>query len=130
MSDFETVKNYLMELGVPIIKEDRDQELFVVNDESKGLANLIVDCEAPILILEQFILKLKDANDAGVLKRLLQLNRELVHGAFVLDDAAEGVLFRDTLQLENLDLNELRGSIDALCLGLAENADELIGFAR
>ena len=129
MSNFETVKNYLMELGIPITKEDPGQELFVVSDESQGLSNLIIDCEAPILVLEQFILVLKDGGNAETLKRLLQLNRGLVHGAFVLDDSGTKVLFRDTLQLENLDLNELKGSIDALSLGLASNADELIGFA-
>jgi len=63
-------------------------------------------------------------------KRLLQMNRTLVHGAFVLDEAGESVLFRDTLQLENLDLNELEGSINALSLALAENANELIAFNK
>jgi hypothetical protein len=54
----------------------------------------------------------------------------LVHGAFVLDEEGTTLLFRDTLQLENLDRNELEGSIDALSLALAEYADELVTFAR
>jgi hypothetical protein len=58
------------------------------------------------------------------------MNRELVHGAFVLDENGKIVLFRDTLQLANLDLNELEASINALGLGLAMYADELIGFAK
>ena len=56
------------------------------------------------------------------------MNRSLVHGAFVLDDAAKYVFFRDTLQLENLDLNELEGTIQALSLALAENGAELLGY--
>ena len=127
MSDFEKVKGYLADLGLSISREEADSELVIVDDESKGLKNLVIDCEAPILIMEQFILPLKNANEA-VFKRLLQMNRSLVHGAFVLDDSGERVLFRDTLQLENLDLNELQGSINALSLALAENAAELIEF--
>ena len=63
-------------------------------------------------------------------KRLLQINRTLVHGAFVLDEEGTTLLFRDTLQLENLDRNELEGSIDALSLAMAEYGGELVSFAR
>lgn len=129
MSDFEKVKGYLSDLGLSISRQDLKEELVVVDDDDRGLKNLVIDCEAPILILEQFIVSLKDAS-ATTLKRLLQMNRALVHGAFVLDDSGERVLFRDTLQLENLDLNELEGSVNALSLGLAENAAELIAFGH
>ena len=129
MSDIEKVKGYLSDLGLSISKEEAAEQLVVVDDEARGLKNLVIDCEAPILILEQFILMLKNTNE-GVFKRLLQMNRGLVHGAFVLDDSGERVLFRDTLQLENLDLNELEGSINALSLALAENAAELIKFGN
>lgn len=67
---------------------------------------------------------------APVYRRLLQINRELVHGAFALDDEGQLVLFRDTLQLQNLDLNELDATINALALALATYADELIDFAK
>ena len=63
-------------------------------------------------------------------QRLLQMNRTLVHGAFVLDEECTVVLFRDTLRIENLDLNELEGSIEALSLALAENANELLDFSK
>ena len=63
-------------------------------------------------------------------KRLLQMNRDLVHGAFVLDEDAKLILFRDTLQMENLDRNELEGSIRALSLALAEYSSELLSYAK
>ncbi len=129
MNDFDKVKSYLSELGMPISREDADEQLVVVDDESQGLQNLVIDCEAPILILEQLVLVLP-ATDEKVLKRLLQLNRTLVHGAFAVDDGGEKVIFRDTLQLENLDLNELEASINALSLALAENSAELLSFAN
>jgi hypothetical protein len=58
------------------------------------------------------------------------MKRTLVHGAFVLDEEGIKVIFRDTLQLENLDKNELEGSITALSIALAEYAGELIEFSK
>lgn len=127
MSDFATVKEYVAELGFDIESEDTAEELIVINDPAQGINNLVIDCEAPIVILEQYIV---NTSSEAAYKRLLQMNRTLVHGAFVLDDGGERILFRDTLQLENLDLNELEGSINALSMALAENASELIGFAK
>ncbi|MEC4678165.1 MAG: YbjN domain-containing protein [Nitrospirota bacterium] len=126
---FEKIKNYLLELGFSISDEDGAEELVVINDEAQGINNLIIDCEDPILIIEQKIMPVSTQTETFY-KRLLQINRTLVHGAFVLDETGENVLFRDTLQLENLDLNELEGSIQALSLALAENADELITFSK
>ena len=128
MADFEKVKEYLLEMGFTIDQEDGGEELVVVNDEERGVNHLVVDCEDPILILEQVILALPNA-PAETYKRLLQINRSLVHGAFVLDDSGETLLFRDTLQLANLDQNELEGSIDALSLALAEFGSELLDFS-
>jgi len=71
----EKVKNYLFELGYEINSEDTDNELVVITDESKGIKDLIIDCEAPILIFEQLIFELKK-DDLTVLKKLMQWNRE------------------------------------------------------
>lgn len=129
MSDFERVKGYLADLGLGISSEDVGEEMVVVEDPSRGFANLVLDCESPILVVEQFLLDLPAEAPSQVYRRLLQLNRGLVHGAFALDDSGQRLLFRDTLQLANLDLNELEGSLNALSLALAENASELLTFA-
>jgi hypothetical protein len=129
MSDFEKVKDFILDMGFAISHEDPREELVVIDDDDRGIKNFVIDCEAPILILEQVIIPMPE--DSSVFcKRLLQINRTLVHGAFVLDEDGTTLLFRDTLQMENLDRNELEGSIDALSLALAEYADELVTFAR
>ncbi|MDP6625215.1 MAG: YbjN domain-containing protein [Nitrospinota bacterium] len=125
----EKVKNYLFELGFSVSSENSNEELVVIDDEEKGIKNLIIDCEDPILVIEQIIMEVSGKAD-DFFKRLLQINRTLVHGAFVLDEEGKNVIFRDTLQLENLDKNELEGSINSLSLALAENADELISFSK
>lgn len=145
------VKGYLNELGLAIVKEVADEDLFVVQDEDNGINNLVVDVEDPIVVLEQFIMEVPRREREKFYRRLLQMNRTLVHGAFVLDEVelasgkepgerseqasgkeavVERIYFRDTLQLQNLDLNELEGSIKALVLGLAEVSGELIAFAK
>ncbi|MCH7914710.1 MAG: YbjN domain-containing protein [Deltaproteobacteria bacterium] len=126
---FEKVKVFLVDMGYAISQENAEEELVIVNDEESGIKNLIVDCEDPILILEQMIMKVP-GKPGDLFRRLLQMNRTLVHGAFVLDEEGKMVLFRDTLRLENLDQNELEGSIKALGLALAENAEELLSFSK
>ena len=127
--NLKKVKSYLEELGFSISGENTKEELVVIDDEEKGINNLIIDCEEPILVIEQIIMEVPGkVND--FFKRLLQINRTVVHGAFVLDENGKNVIFRDTLQLENLDKNELEGSINSLSLALAENANELISFSK
>ena len=129
MSDFNTVKDFVLELGFAVSKEIPDEELVIVDDEERGIQSLVIDCEDTVLVLEQLILQLDGAVGAQGLARILQMNRDLVFGAFVLNEDGGSLLYRNTLALENLDLNELESTINALSLGLAENGEELLGFA-
>ena len=129
MSDFDKVKSFIMDMGFSISHEDTKEELIVIDDDERGINNLVIDCESPILILEQVIIPMPQ-NSSDFCKRILQINRTLVHGSFVLDEEGTTLLFRDTLQTENLDRNELEGSIDALSLALAEYASELVSFTN
>ena len=127
--NFNAVKNYLLDLDLKIVDENESEELVVVEDEENGISNLIIDCEPPIVVLEQLIMEVpKEPRD--LFRRLLQMNRSLVHGAFVLDEEGKRLFFRDTLQLANLDRNELEASIRALSLGLAENGAELLKYVK
>ncbi|KAA3616006.1 MAG: molecular chaperone Tir [Calditrichaeota bacterium] len=128
--NLEKVKAFLLDLDVNITKEDEAEELFVIEDEDRGIQNMIIDCEEPIVIIEQPIIPIPQNDKASLYKRLLQMNHELVHGAFAIDEEEKTVFYRDTLQLENLDKNELEASISSLSLALAENANELIEFAK
>jgi hypothetical protein len=129
MDYFEKVKGFLMELECEIVMEDPEEQLVVVNKEDEGILNMVIDCEDPILIIEQFLFEVKEDN-ATTFKSLLQKNREVVHGAFSLDESGTKVIFRDTLQLENLDLNELEGSLNSLSLLISEYYEELLAFAK
>ena len=128
-SYFEQVQGYLLDLDFNIINEVEEEGVFWVEKEDAGIHNLVIGCLDPILVMEQFLFEIKnDSNE--IFKSLLIKNRDIIHGAFVLDEIGKKVIFRDTLQLENLDLNELEGSINSLSLLLSEYSDELIKFSK
>jgi hypothetical protein len=118
-----------LDLKLAIVDEDPGERLVVVEDEERGLKNLIVDCEDPILVFEQMIMPVP-SNPGDMYQRLLKMNRNIIHGAFALDEDGKMLLYRDTLQLANLDVNEVQGTIEALSLALAEFAEELIEFSH
>ncbi len=126
---FQKVKEYLLELEYNIVLEDTEEDLFVVEKEEVGISNMIIDCEDPILVLEQALFTISGDN-VNIFKNLLQKNREIIHGAFALDEEGKTVIFRDTLQLENLDLNELEATLNSLSLLLSEYSGKIIEFSK
>lgn len=127
-NNFKKVKDYLLELEYSIISEDAAEELIVIENADAGISNLIVDCEEPILILELHLFDLQNET-VDTLRRFLQMNREIIHGAISIDETGKKVILRDTLQLENLDLNELQGTLNSFEVFLSENANELISIS-
>jgi len=126
---FSKVLDYLAELGLHPMFADAEKQLCVVNDEKRGIVGLVIDCEDPILVVEQKILNAPNLTKEAAV-RLLQMNRTIVHGAFCLDESGKNVIFRDTLRLDTLDLAELQGTLESLALALAEHSAELLKFAR
>lgn len=126
---FSKVKEYLLKLNYHIELENEDDGILIIDNEENGIRNLVIGCSDPILIMEQYLFDLKQDN-IEVFKGLLIKNRDIVHGAFVLNETGNKVIFRDTLQLKNLDLNELEGSINSLIVLLGEFANEIIRFSK
>ncbi|MXY16729.1 MAG: molecular chaperone Tir [Acidobacteria bacterium] len=125
----DRVKGYLLDLDLTIVAENEADTLVVVDDEDNGIKQLVIDCEPPIVVLEQLIAEVPP-EPGDLFKRLLQMNNTLVHGAFVLDETGSRIFFRDTLQISNLDVNELEGSIRSLSLALAEYGAELLTYLK
>ena len=127
--NFKKVKDYLLDLEYRIVSEDEGEELFVVEKEEDGISNIVIDCEDTILIIEALLFEMNSSSES-IFKSLLMKNREIIHGAFVLDETGKRVIFRDTLQLDTLDVNELEASINSLKLLLSEYSEELIEFSK
>jgi hypothetical protein len=128
-NNFFKIKNYVTELEYTIINESEADSILVIEAEESGIKNLVLGCEDPILIMEQYITDI-DSDSSEVYIELLKKNRDIIHGAFVLDDSGKKLIFRDTLQLENLDLNELESSINSLSLLMSEYSSELINISK
>ncbi|PCH73013.1 MAG: molecular chaperone Tir [Flavobacteriaceae bacterium] len=128
-NNFSKVKDYLLEMEYTIISEDSKEELVIIENLKSGISNLIIDCEDPILVLELHLFDLEKTNE-HIFLRFLQMNREIIHGAIAVDETGKKVILRDTLQLENLDMNELQGSLNSFEVFLSENANELISISK
>ena len=128
-SYFDKVQGFLLDLDFNILQENEEDGVFWVDKEDAGIHNLVIGCLDPILVMEQYLFDINNDNN-DVYKKLLIKNRDIIHGAFVLDESGKKVIFRDTLQLENLDLNELEGSLNSLSLLMNEYSEELIEFSK
>ncbi len=125
---FSKIKGYLNDLGYSINDENESEGYFVIDHEDEGIKNMVIVVDDPILIMEQLLFTVKK-DDIEMYKALLKKNHDILHGAFVLSDDGKKILFRDTLQVENLDLNELAGSLNSLSLLLGEYSNEIIKFS-
>lgn len=126
---FNLVRDYLLELSMTVSYSSEEEGIIVIKKEADGINNLILSVEDPILVFEHFIFNLPSENQ-NIAIELLKKNREIVHGAFVLDETGSKVIFRDTLQLENLDLNELEATINSLSMLFTEYSNEIIKFSK
>jgi hypothetical protein len=130
MSDnFSKVKNFILDLGYTITATIDEDQIVIINDETSGIRNCAIGCADPILIVEQYLMDI-DSGTTEVFKSLLKKNRDIIHGAFVLDETGKKVIFIDTLQILNLDKNELEGYLNSLSLLLSEYSTELIKFSK
>jgi hypothetical protein len=126
---FTKIRAYLLELGFDICHASEAERVLVVDRPELGIRNLVVGCGDPLLILEQYLLELPAPSEA-IYRRLLQKNRDIIHGAFALDDTGRRLIFRDTLQIDSLTLPELEACLNSLALLLSEFTDELIAFSK
>lgn len=126
---YSLIKSFLQNLQLEIKQENPKEGIFIVSNESEGISNLIICVASPIVIFEQFIFEIKEQGD-HVYKSLLQKNRDIIHGAFVLDDSGRKVIFRDSLQVENLDQNEFEATINSLSVLLSEYSEQIINFSK
>ncbi len=129
-SHYEKVKGYLDQLNYTPTFTSKEKNLFIINQEENGINKLVISCASPLLIMEQFIAEIDESDALTVFRNLLKKNRDIIHGAFALDTSGTKLIFRDTLQLGNLDRNELQGSIESLQLLMEEYKEYIQQITR
>lgn len=126
---FKKIESFISQLGYSVSYQNEKEGIFCIENEADGIKNLIVGVAPPIIIIEQYIFTLK-SDDKEILKSLLKKNRDIIHGAFVLDEEGKKVIFRYTMQIENLDMNEFEGALNSLGLLLSEYYEQIIEFSK
>ena len=124
-----TVKEWLLDSGFNITLDDEARRILIIEKESHGIKNMILIVSDSILIMEQFLFEVKNPTEK-IYKTLLQKNRDIVHGAFVLDNTGKRVIFRDTLPTDNMAQNEVMASINSLGILVGEFTNEMIEMSK
>lgn len=126
---FLKIKNWLLEQDFYIVYDSPEFHSLIIEKENEGIKNMVLIISPQLLIVEQYLFNCKNSSQE-IFKQLLIKNRDIVHGAFVLDETGEKVIFRDTLQTENLNSNELVATLNSLSLLLSEYSNEIIQFSK
>ncbi len=127
MTTRDDVRSFLDRLDMPV--EQVADDMWVVR--TPEAAELVVNYAPPVLLIRVRVMPLPaDAARAGQLsRRLLEYNaRDLVHGSYGIEGS--DVVLSDALELENLDFNEFRSSVDSLTLALASHVGALAPFGE
>src|SRR5690554_6352276 len=110
---FLNIEKYIIDIGYSIKYMNRNEGVFVIENEADGVHNLIVDVWTAILIFEQYLFALQSDNP-DVFKPLEMKNRDVIHGAFDSSEDGSKAIFRYTLQTSNLDFNEFEAASNSL----------------
>ena len=121
----DKLESYMMELGLSF--EEKNKNVWIVFGEDKGLENVIVMVDDPIVIIRVKVMELPKKDRAALFEKLLRLNAtDMVHGAYALE--GESIILINTLLAETMDLEEFQASFDALGLALAQHYEVLAKY--
>ncbi len=121
----KTINDYLLEIDMPF--ESIGEGMWVVHDDIENIDNIVVSLEEPLVIFRIKLMNVPSSNKEKFYEKLLQLNASsLVHGAYALENSH--VVIVDTLEADNLDLNEFQASIDSIIMAISSDYKELSQF--
>ena len=121
----ERIEKFLFDLSLTF--ENVGDGAWVINDEDKGLQNVVVLAEEPLVIVRVKVMDLPSKDREAFFEHLLRLNAsDLVHGAYALE--GDNVILVNTLAVESLDLEEFQSTLDAISLALAQHYEVLAGY--
>ncbi len=127
MNSREKLNAYLVDLSLSF--EELDENTWLINDDEKGLRNIVVMLSDPLVVLRVKVMETPAAGREAFYEKLLRLNAEdLLHGAYALEK--DSVILIDTLELGTMDLEEFRASIEAIGLALVQHYKSLSEYRR
>ncbi len=127
MLNKEKLESFFVELNLSY--EEKKKNVWVVFGEDKGLENVVIMLEDPIIIIRVKVMDMPKENQCALYEEILRLNAtDMIHGAYALE--GDSVILINTLLAVTMDIEELQASIDAIGLALAEHYEKLAGFRK
>jgi|SRR5262247_1040002 len=121
MATREDIEHYLIQMGHP--HETIADNIWIVRDA----ASIVISYEPPLVIFRSKLMDVPQKNREAFFRLLLDLNAsEMIHGAYGIEENI--VVLIDTLQSQNLDLNEFQATLDALLLAITQDYQKLKSF--
>lgn len=125
MAGLNRIEEFLIELHIQY--EEIDEGTFLVTDQNKGLANVVVAYEYPVVMISTKVMEVPAVRKDEFYEKLLRLNAsDLIHGAYGLE--GNDVILVDTLEYDTMDKGDLEAALDAVGLALAQHYSILSGF--
>jgi hypothetical protein len=120
----EDIESFLFRMQLE--HEQPADDMWLVQTNGEDGVRLVVHHSPPILLLRLKVLEVPEDERqcAELYRRLLELNAtDLLHASYGIED--EDVILYDTLELENLDFNEVQASVDSMQMALASHREQL-----
>lgn len=124
----EDLQSYLIRMDAEF--EEVDDGMFLVHTDNNG-APIVVHHSDPLLLVRMKVMDLPDDSSglAGLYETLLKLNAsDVVHGAYGIEEGE--LILSDTLQLGNLDFEELQASLESVQLAATAHMSRIRTLAE
>lgn len=126
MDTIQKIESFMLDMN--LLYEQLDETTWKIEDDLSHIDNIVVKLIDPIVIFRVKIMEVPKENKEEFYKTVLELNaNDLVHGAYGIED--DNLVIVDTLQAENLDMNEFQSTVDSIGLALIQHYDTLAKFA-
>ena len=124
----EAIEHFLLHSAVP--NEPLDATTWLLRLDNEQRSNVLLRIDDPIALASAAMLTVDEntPDKEGLYKTLLELNSELLHCAYALQDGR--VVLSGSQQLENLDLNEFQALIDDMTMALDNHHEALSRWTR
>lgn len=125
MSSADLIEGHLIALELAF--ERVDDQLWVVHDPDGVLSDVAVYVTANIVNFRLKVCDLPPEPTVALLRHLLELNAsDMVHGAYAIDN--NDIVIEGSLELENLDRNEVQAMLDSFALAISTHRTQLGGL--
>ena len=125
MANPAKIESYLLSLSLTY--EDVGDQTWIINDDEKGLENVVVILADPVVIIRVKVMAIPGKEREQFFEQLLRLNQsDMIHGAYALE--GDDVILLNTLVGETLDVEEFQATLDAIGLALAQHYQMLAKF--